>query len=426
MATRPAPMERRASVGFPTEQALKRVYAGAEDGVVQVRVARDPNGEVVDAEVVAWNRSFAMEIEPRLGRPLSVGTLLSEYARDLNLTLGYISEAMESGRSVQFLPSPAVSGADHAGCGTRRLLWHRFEDGLFGQTTDLTEYHRLQVQLADQKSLAAVAARARTLAEDRERIARNLHDTVIQRLYATSLEMEFLAMDGTPAPERRRIGEIARDLQQLIAEIRNEIFDVKHSIETGLREELLDVMLPMAQALGVSVEVETELHLLADPDLAQNVRAVVRESASNAIRHGHASRVTVRVAEVAGMLEVDVVDNGVGMADGAEETSGLINLGRRAELLGGSLEVSQCPEGGVRVRWSVPAHRMATSMHRMRGDRHDAPPSVPAARTTVTMPVTMPVTVDGVETDSNAGGSTTFRRVAGGGVSDTRAVVRRP
>lgn len=415
MARRPAAAERRPSVGLPTDHALRTVYAGAEDGIAQLRPLRDARGDVVDAEVVAWNRSFAVDIEPRLGRRLTAGTLLSEYACDLHLTLEHLSEAMSSGRSIQFLPG---RGNARDGCSarcSRRLLWHRFEDCVFGQVTDLSEYQQLQEQLADQRSLAALAAKARTLAEERERIARNLHDTVIQRLYATTLELEFLAMDGTPPPERTRLGRIGRDLQHLITQIRDEIFDVQHHIEGGLREELLDVMLPMAQTFGVSVEVATDLKSLDDADLAQNLRAVVRESSSNAIRHGHASRVLVRVAETDGILEVEVTDNGIGMAVDAGPSSGLTNLLRRAELAGGRLEVAARPEGGVRVLWCAqtrPGRRQFPDSWRV--DDEDVP--------------TMTVALENAVVDGTTGGNAAPPRAngGGGGVGDQGPVVRRP
>lgn len=339
--------------------------------------------------------------------------MLSGYALDLQLTIEHIAEAMESGRSVQFLPGFEACHYDGIGSGSRRLLWQRIDDSIFGQATDLAEYERLQEQLADQRTLAALAVRARTLAEDRERIARNLHDSVIQRLYAAALELEFLSMDGTPPPERSRLGTIGRDLQGLIAEIRNEIFDVKRSIETGLREELLDVMMPMAQAYGVSVEVETDVRGLDDADLAQNVRAVVRESASNAIRHGHASRVSVSVGAGSGQLAVTITDNGVGINGDPGESSGLANLRRRAELMGGGLDLSNVPGRGVQVCWRVPLRDGPRPVHHSGGGGSGMSPTISVAV-------------------ADVGTTTGERRVSrpeaagGGGVSDPRIAVRRP
>lgn len=337
----------------PSERSLRKLFAVAEDGFVQLRPLRDEHGEILDAEVVAWNHTFAVAVGIRLERRPTVGTRLSEYAYTFTLTLEHIAEAMTSGRSVQFLPGFDAAHYDDVGSRPQRLLWQRIDDSVIGQATDLTEYQRLQEQLADQRTLAALAVKARTLAEDRERIARNLHDSVIQRLYASALELEFLAMDGAPPADRNKLGAIGRDLQALVAEIRNEIFDVKHSIQSGLREEVLDVMMPMAQALGVSIEVETSVRAIEDAELAQHVRAVVREAASNAIRHGHASRLVVAISADNGLLVVTVTDNGVGIASDAGSSSGLDNLRRRAERFGGTLALRPGLGGGVELRWSV-------------------------------------------------------------------------
>lgn len=362
----------------PTDLSSCRTFLSGDDGMVQVRPLRDDTGEIVDAEIVAWNRAFVRDIEPRLGRPPTVGTLLSEYARNLTHSLAHLSEAVASGRSVQIIPVFDVRRNDDLGNRPWRLLWQRLDDTVLVQAIDLTEYQILQEQLADQRTLVALSVKARVLAEDRERIARNLHDSVIQCLYAASLELEMLSMDGAPAPERERLRGIGRGLQELIAEIRDEIFDVKQQIDGGLRGELLDVMLPVAGTLGVAVDMETTIDRIDDAALAHEVRAVVREASSNAIRHGHASTLQVRLATSDDALVLVVRDNGVGFDPDHVTSSGLANMRRRAELMGGTFEIDGADGDGTRLCWQVPVYPGTTISRR---------PSLPERGT---LPVALP------------------------------------
>jgi len=341
-----------------------RAFASDEDGMVHLRPLRDDTGEIIDAELVAWNRAFVRDIEPRLGRQPTVGTLLSDYAGNLTYSLAHLSEAVASGRSVQIIPVFDTHRHVDRPSGPWRLLWRRLDDTILVQATDLTEYQVLQEHLADQRALVALSVNARVLAEERERIARNLHDSVIQCLYAASLELEMLSMDGAPAPDREQLRGIGRDLQQLIAEIRDEIFDVKRQIDGGLRAELLDVILPMAGTFGVAVDLTTTVDRIDDATLAHEVRAVVREASSNAIRHGHASTLQVRLATVDDALVLVLRDNGVGFDPDHVPASGIANMRRRAELMGGTFEIDGAEGGGTRLCWQVPVYPGTTISRR--------------------------------------------------------------
>jgi two-component system, NarL family, sensor histidine kinase DevS len=189
---------------------------------------------------------------------------------------------------------------------------------------------------------------------DRERIARDLHDHVIQRLFAIGLGMQgTLARVRTP-DVAQRLSESVDDLQGVIQEIRTAIFDLHGSAggPTRLRQRLDEAI---GQFAGNGVRTKSQFSgplSIIEPALADDVEAVVREAVSNAVRHGRATEVSVLV-RVADELSIEVSDNGSGIPE-AVTPSGLTNLRRRAEANGGTLSVANADAGGAVLRWSVP------------------------------------------------------------------------
>lgn len=216
------------------------------------------------------------------------------------------------------------------------------------------------IAFADQATLAwqlaSTQQRMRELdvVADRERIARDLHDHVIQRLFATGLSLQGAVSKPESAGVRQRLIATVDELQAVIQEIRTTIFDL-HGATTGttrLRQRIDD-----AVATFAGPGLRTEVHIVGplsvvDACLADHAEAVVREAVSNAVRHAHADTVTVTV-RVEDELTLEIADDGCGMP--AEVTaSGLNNLRSRAAEVGGSLTVSGGPGGGTIVRWSAP------------------------------------------------------------------------
>jgi signal transduction histidine kinase len=213
---------------------------------------------------------------------------------------------------------------------------------------------------ADQAALAwELATTQRQMREldilaDRDRIARDLHDHVIQRLFAIGLGMQgTIARIRSPEIQQRLVGTVD-DLQATIQEIRTAIFDLHGSGAgpTRLRQRLDEAI---AQFASSNVRTNSQFSgplSVIEPALADHAEAVVREAVSNAVRHGHATDVTVLV-RVDDDLTIEVTDNGSGIP--ANVTfSGLSNLRRRAEENGGTFDLANGPGGGAVLRWSAP------------------------------------------------------------------------
>ncbi len=212
---------------------------------------------------------------------------------------------------------------------------------------------------AEQKQ--AEADRRRAMAEDHERIASDLHDTVIQRLFALGLDLQSLTPRLEDDISGRRVSAAVDIIDDIISDIRGTIFGLRSPEEaTGLRQRLSAVIEETENALGFAPEVRFSgpIDDLTHSELGDAVEPVVREALSNVARHAEASRVTVAVTYDLEGLHVEVVDNGGGIPEGGVR-SGLANLADRATTRGGRFAVEAIPAGGTRLAWSVPASAIA-------------------------------------------------------------------
>jgi two-component system sensor histidine kinase DevS len=200
------------------------------------------------------------------------------------------------------------------------------------------------------------AAQEMRLLEDRERIARDLHDIVIQRLFAAGMSLQGAAsiIDEPDAVER--IDRVIDELDETIRELRTAIYGLQtHTVRTGgLREGVMRVIAEERDALGTEPRVSLDglVDVVAD-DVAEHLLAVLREALSNAARHAQASSVEVSI-QVNDAVTLRVVDNGVGLSGGSSSGRGLQNMADRALEMGGRSEVRDRPGGGTVVEWTVP------------------------------------------------------------------------
>jgi signal transduction histidine kinase len=223
--------------------------------------------------------------------------------------------------------------------------------------------------------LAASRAEAERLSvyQDRDRIAQDLHDLVIQRLYATGMSLEGTMPMITRPEVAARISHAVDAMDETIKEIRGAIFALQ-ARDAGakaddLRAGIVSLMAEMTPMLGFdpSLRLGAGLRGQVGADVSEQALAALREALSNAARHAGASGVDVTVdVDASGSLYVLVTDDGRGVPEGAAR-SGLRNLAARAEKLGGSLTLSPAfplgspddsPDGhggpGTRVDWRVP------------------------------------------------------------------------
>ncbi|WBB61939.1 PAS domain S-box protein [Streptomyces sp. WMMC500] len=213
-------------------------------------------------------------------------------------------------------------------------------------------------RLALQSELAGARAEREVIA-DRERIARDLHDMVIQRLFAAGLTLQGVTAFLDHAQAVSRIKGVIGELDATIQELRNAIFDLHRAPQhtTSLRAQIFDATTAARRNLGFAPTVAFEGPVdAAIPDaIAVHLLAVLRESLSNIGKHAHASAAEVSLHTGEELL-LTVSDNGRGVGPSTRR-SGLANLRERAEELGGTFEIADRPSGGTRLAWRIPLAR---------------------------------------------------------------------
>lgn len=225
----------------------------------------------------------------------------------------------------------------------------------------------LVVALAGAAGVAIENARLHTkvqemaLVEDRERIARDLHDTVIQRLFATGMSLQgtIRLVERDPHGAVERIEGAVDDLDLTVKHIRTAIFGLESSRmdRTSTRRRILDLVHEAAGPLGFEprVLIDGPLDLGLDDAVAAELIATLREALSNVARHARARHVDVSVVLDDQALCLQVVDDGVGPpGPDAKRGKGLGNMAKRAARLDGTLELRSNPSGGTELVWRIP------------------------------------------------------------------------
>ena len=214
-----------------------------------------------------------------------------------------------------------------------------------------------QASVAMELSAARADQQRVALLEDRGRIARDLHDHVIQQLFGTGLELQNIA-GGLPAgPLSNRIVQSVANLDASISQIRTVIFALSAHTDDSrntVRHWLIDLANELAPGLPAtpSVNFSGPVDLVVIDDLAEDVVAVTREALVNVIKHADARSTSVSLAVVDNTVILEIVDDGKG-ADGSQRRSGIANLEHRARSRGGEFSFDSTDKGS-RVRWRVP------------------------------------------------------------------------
>ncbi|MDT5032113.1 MAG: hypothetical protein QOC94_2284 [Actinoplanes sp.] len=219
----------------------------------------------------------------------------------------------------------------------------------------------LLASFAGQAALALERAQAQeerellVVLEDRERIARDLHDVVIQRLFATGMQLQAIAPQGMRPETAKRISTAVDDLDATIRDIRRSIFELRAPVDSSLRVELREAVDAAAETLGFrpDLDVSGPVDSAVPDDVAPQILAVVREALANVARHAAASTARVSVRAADGSVIVYVEDDGIGI-DPSRARGGVVNLGERAHDMGGTFEIGPGESGGTVLMWQVP------------------------------------------------------------------------
>ena len=193
---------------------------------------------------------------------------------------------------------------------------------------------------------------------DRERIARDLHDSVIQRLFGAGLNLQGLIPYLTDPDLKERIDQTVNELDHIIREIRDTIFAMRQSIThspRSLKAQILDIINDVTSTKQINVETSLtgSIDKIQNPTARTNVLSVVRELLTNVAKHSNATLVKVSVS-VNGDISVLIEDDGIGISDSEiGKGMGLMNAKERAENFGGSCEITKSQLGGASILWKI-------------------------------------------------------------------------
>jgi signal transduction histidine kinase len=330
----------------------ERVRQLTASAVAVVAIAEDGDdepsaiGELLVAEVAG---AEPVDIAALAPIPVSDGPIGAAYAQRIPLCTSHLDVAGTAGPAM-VLPLRTTETVVGVVIAQRERGAAPFTDDDLSMAAAFTDQAALAWQLATTQR----RMRELDVLTDRDRIARDLHDHVIQRLFAAGLALQGAIPRIRPADAAQRVEKCVDDLQEVISEIRTAIFDL-HSGSAGSTRLRQRLDAALAQFASADVRISARYHgplSVIEPAIADHTEAVVREAVSNAVRHGSATEIalTVRVDDD---LTVEITDNGRGF-DGPITESGLANLRLRAQEYGGDLALTEPPGGGTVLSWHVP------------------------------------------------------------------------
>jgi len=289
------------------------------------------------------------------GRPVIVG----DVAEDPKYTV-HLSEVVPVG-PVMVVPLGGETRTRGALVIGRLRGRHRFADADLEMATTFANHAAIALELAD----ARTDQQRIVLLEERDRIARDLHDHVIQRLFAIGLTVQSVASTLGSDDRATRLARVVSDIDETIRQTRTSIFQLRGPLgpETGsVRAQLLAVVAEVSPLLGFDPEVRFSgpIDAVVPGNVTDDLVAVLREGLTNTGRHASARRVEVEVTATISELTMSIADDGIGIG-AAERRSGLANLRQRAEQRGGSfvyaagdLQSAQLNHEGTRLQWTIP------------------------------------------------------------------------
>ncbi|MFI0813086.1 sensor histidine kinase [Streptomyces echinatus] len=257
-------------------------------------------------------------------------------------------------------PAVAVPIGTGAG-GVRGVVLVARESGrpvFFQKETEMLQGFAAQASIAMELAERRQDAQQIALLEDRDRIARDLHDLAIQRLFATGMTLQSAGRFIEHPEAAERVLRAVDDLDETIKIIRSTIFGLRArsgTAGTGLRARVVSAVGEATPLLGFAAGVRMEGLVDTDvpPEIADDVMAVLSEALANIARHAHADRAQVVLTTDGREVCLKVSDSGVGIPPDGRR-SGLANMAERAEKLGGRFEVTSPEGGGAVLDWSVP------------------------------------------------------------------------
>ena len=326
------------------DDALRQIAIGARRVSRSSAVAVVRRGEQGGHDLVAWDGRRGDDLEPMV---VALEQHISEAEAQGSLVV--VPRGLE--RTVVLVPLRAHLAPD----GVLLVLLDGGRGSLEADEAELVASFADQAALALDRAQAVADRQELMLVSDRDRIARDLHDLVIQRLFATGLQLQGARRIAVSDQVRERIDGAVADLDVTIRDIRSTIFELQHGHELSLRADVRGLVKEYVPVLGFTPMVRTAgpVDTAVPAPVGEQLLAVLREALSNVARHADADAAVIEVEVRTGEVMLRVADNGQGLPEDRRE-SGLRNARRRAADLGGSLRLHPEEPRGTVLEWTVP------------------------------------------------------------------------
>ena len=332
---------------FPNELAstgnMEAVLSSLRDYIGVHHLIFDNSTTLIDTELVWWNAGYEhIRITPVVPRQ----TMMSTY-HEPHVSLAFVDEAWRCGQARQVFELNEETVDRYRAPETLvriEVTWLRLGDVVLEIGSDLSEMTALEIELAAQREAYLDATRESVLSTERSRIGRDLHDSVIQSLFAISLNLKS-GLDSESA---------AQAINDVITNIRSTIFEIDPTTRPPVRdtiEGIIDLFRP-AWENDVTTHLRIEREL--PDDIVADVQNVIRESLSNAARHAHAQHVEVSVTVDQNHVAICITDDGIGPRGIERRKAGTLSLSRRAAARNGTFDIAPAISGGTVVTWTCP------------------------------------------------------------------------
>jgi signal transduction histidine kinase len=241
--------------------------------------------------------------------------------------------------------------------GTLAVAREKGQPPFGGDELQLAEAFAAQAALALDYGDAQAERRRAAVYDERERIGHDLHDLVIQRLFATGLALQAVSARVTDPAVGHRVRDAVDEIDAAIGDLRSSIFGL-HARRDGrasLTRQVEEICAAAVTTLGFAPDwrIDPAVDAVLSDELAPDLLAVVRETLTNVSRHAQASQVQLRLYLQDDAVRLEVTDDGRGIPPTGRR-SGIANMRARAERLNGTMDIGRAPSGGTHVMWTVP------------------------------------------------------------------------
>ena len=335
---------------------LTNIFQELEKNCAVHQPVFDSSGQIIDCLLLGWNAFFA----DKRNYEVRQGQSMVEFYADPDEALKVVNKAWIEGSAQQeFNPSQTRSNNHY--CGSENYVVEVFWQKIAGHIVELSGPHTLAHQSVDAKLEVIeiehdIETRAQ-LSDERNRISRDLHDSVIQQIYAATIGLKRSISSIQDLSTKENIEKVIQMLGDVIVSIREEVMGISEGPIDDIENEVRKIAKIYTENsdLAVFVTCEGELHIPSG--VAAHVRSVLKEATSNAVRHGKASRIDVSFEKNDEQFSMKFTDNGIGFGNTPQAGNGFENMKFRAQSLGGSMNVLN-HNLGTTLNWAVPSNNM--------------------------------------------------------------------